>query len=165
MAALVVSQPAVAIFVTKEWWNKFLKLLIQAGNFSMGVDPFINSLNFFCQSGDFDFREVKVISIKERLKLELSGVERLVTREVVEYLDELGYRPATLFELLWWWLMNPQKRKNSVVVALGSENEDLFPRVIGEGGEVIGAVGPKLDYTEGRFGWDTESFAAVRKVI
>ena len=156
MAALVAGQPVATALITADFWSKFLELLIRAGNFVSYANPDINGKNFPYQPGDLDFKKVEVVSIKERLKT--LDRDRLSTQEVMDFLAVAGYRPATLFELLWWWIQNLQLQNDCLVVALGSVWDGDVPFVDGHGADRE----LYLNTVEGD--WDgCYGFAAVRK--
>ena len=154
IASLILGQtPTVA---PSDWWNKFLAMMISAGQFVSGVNPNIMGDNFPYQAGDLESKLVEVISIKQRIR-DL-GVSWLTTQQVIDYLDSLGYRPATLIELLWWWIKNPSKWNDCLVVALGSVWDGGVPCVGGDGAY----RDLYLDSVERGWGEGCE-FAVVRK--
>jgi len=157
IAQLIVGGPvAVDKSAPADWWDILLDMLIQLGQFVSYVNSNINGTNFPYQPGDLDFKEVFNISIKKKLR-EL-GRDWLSTQEVKDFLAEQGYRPATLVELLWWWLQNPAKHKNCLVVALGSIWDDRVPCVSGDDADRgLGLYSVQLHWDEGYV------FAAVRK--
>lgn len=154
IAGLILGQtPTVA---PTDWWNQFLSMMISAGQFVSGVNPNITGDNFPFQAGDLQPKQVEVVSIKQRIR-EL-GVGWLTTQQVKDYIDSLGYRPATLVELLWWWTKNPSKWNDCLVVALGSVWGGHVPFVRGYGAHrslSLDSVG--FDWYEGC------GFAVVRK--
>ena len=158
IAALIVGQSAEATkpLVTPGLWSKFLAALIQACQFVSYVNPNITGENFSYRDGDLSLKSVEVISIKEHLrKLNRSWLR---TDEVVVYLKSLGYRPATIVELLFWWLQHPENWTNCLVVALGSVWDGRVPFVGGRGScRGLYLSYAALDWYEG-FG-----FAAVRE--
>ncbi len=115
-AAIILGQASTT--APADWWNMFVAWLIRACEFVSYTDPNITGENFPYQPGDLEPKKVEIVSIKDRLR-EL-GVSVLSTQQVRDYLDSLGYRPARLVELLWWWITNPTKRGNCLVAALGS---------------------------------------------
>lgn len=129
MAALIVGKPETQAAPVSSWWSAIFIALVRACRFTY-MNPAITAENFPC--GDVKPGQVVVISIKARLA-EL-GRQWLSTKEVMAYLAELGYRPATLLELLFWWLANPTKQANCLAVALGQVWRGLAPCVCGNGG-------------------------------
>lgn len=113
-------------------WSKFLTLLIQAGGFVSYIDQDITGENFPLQDDDLKFKPVKIISIKEYSKS--LGGRWPSTDEVKSYLAELGYRPATLAELLLWWLDYLATTYDfCLIVALGSIWHGSAPCIRGAG--------------------------------
>lgn len=150
IAALILGQ------APTDWWSKFFITMIQAGQFVSGVNPNITGANFPFRDGDDEPQQVEVVSIKQRIR-DL-GVSLLTTQQVIDYLDALGYRPATIVELMWWWVKNPSKLSDCFVVALGSVWNDSVPCIRGYGAYRI----LRLDMVEDGWRIDFE-FAAVRK--
>lgn len=127
---LIVGQPP-APLAAPSWWSQFLAALIRVCQFVPYVNPDITGENFPLCDGDLAPKSVEIISIEEYLQK--LGKSLLSTLEVKAYLDVLGYRPATLVELLFWWLQNPAKWSNCLVVALGSAWCGNVPYVYGDG--------------------------------
>lgn len=148
MAALIVGKPEQAA----SWWATIFTALIRACGFTW-QNQNVTAENF-PNSGEPG--QVEVVSIKARLA-EL-GRQWLSTVEVKVYLDSLGLRPATLLELILWWLANPAKHANCLVVALGQVWQSYVPSVYGDGGFRY------LNLYTVRDGWsEVFEFAAVRK--
>lgn len=157
-AALILGQGQAVVVATAppDWWERVIAMMIRVCEFVSYINPNITGANFPYQTGDLDPKQVEVISIKQRIR-DL-GVGYLTTQQVLDYLNSLGYRPARLMELLWWWIMNPTKRANCLVVALGSVWRGLVPCVGGDGSY----RGLGLDSVESD--WPGRcAFAAVRK--
>jgi hypothetical protein len=129
-------------------WSALLPWLIAAGKFISYVNPNITTEHFPIQSGDFTIKEVVDVAIPRAMS----------TAEVLAYLDSKGMRAATLVELLWWWLTNPTKRSNCLVVALGSVWGGYVPGVVGDGS----FRSLRLNTLAGDWGEDY-AFAAVSK--
>lgn len=91
-------------------WNIMLTWIIAACRFVSYVDPDITAEHFPLQPSDLTIKEVVTIAIERAMS----------TEAVLALLDSMGLRSATLVELLWWWLTNPDKQSNCLVVALGS---------------------------------------------
>jgi len=125
---LIVGQPAETP-TSPGWWSQFLAALVKMCGFVSYTNPDITGENFPYRDGDLAPQPVEIISIKDRLK-EL-GRSWLKTEEVKAYIAELGFRPATLLELLFWWLQNPAKRSDCLclMVALGSTWRGSVPFV------------------------------------
>lgn len=129
-------------------WSVCLAWIIAACKFVSYVHPDITAEHFPPQPGDLIIKEVIDVAIPRSMS----------TPEVLKFLDEKSLRPATLVELLWWWITNPQKQSNCLVVALGSVWHGSVPYVYGSGdGRGLGLYSVGLD-------WDTYcAFAAVSK--
>ena len=157
MAALIAGQePTTSAPAPANWWDKFLEMMISACGFVSFRNSDINSKNFPYDGGDLDQKHVETLSIKQKLR-EL-GRSTMPTQEVKDYIDSQGYRSATLVELLWWWLKNPDKHKDCLVFALGSVWRALVPYVLGDGGR------RELDLLSAENDWDEHClFAVVRK--
>lgn len=137
-------------------WSKFLAVHIQMGGFVSYIDENITGENFPLQDEDLEFGPVEIISIREYLKS--LGRRALSTNEVLAYLAKLGYRPATLLELLLWWLANLAKHANCLIVALGSVWRGNAPYVDGNDGyRYLYLRSIEYDWRE------YDEFAAVRK--
>ena len=158
MAALIAAgqEPTTSASDPADWWDKFLETMISACGFVSFRNSDVNGKNFPYQDGDLEPKQVETFSIKQKLR-EL-GRSMMSTQEVKDYIDFMGYRSATLVELLWWWLKNPAKHTDCLVFALGSVWRGLVPYVLGSGGH----RGLSLRSTEDD--WSERcSFAVVRK--
>ena len=157
MAALIAGQETTtSVSAPADWWDKFLEMMISACGFVSFRNSDINSKNFPYDGGDLDQKHVETLSIKQKLR-EL-GKSVMSTQEVKDYIDSMGYRSATLVELLWLWLKNPAKHTDCLVFALGSVWRALVPYVLGDGGR------RELDLLSAENDWDEHClFAVVRK--
>lgn len=129
---IIGKQPTASVPAPTDWWDKFLEMMISACGFVSYRNPDVNGKNFPYQDGDLEPKRVETLSIKQKL-CEL-GKSNMSTQEVRDYIDSMGYRSATLVELLWWWLKNPAKHADCLVFALGSVWRGLVPCVRGHGG-------------------------------
>jgi len=146
MAELVVG--TVLAPLTQVAWNLVLNWIIGACRFVTYMHPDITAEHFPLQLRDLTIKEVIDVAIPRSMS----------TPDVLKFLDEKGLRPATLVELLWWWLTNPAKQSNCLVVALGSVWDGRAPCVCG------GGVDRYLDLLALALDWSANcTFAAVRK--
>ncbi len=152
IANLIVGNKPAEVPASPNWWEKLLAALVRACGFTY-VNPSVNGENFPCNT---EPGQVEIVSIKARLA-EL-GRSWLSTADVKDYLDMMGYRPATLVELLLWWLANPARHASCFVVALGQLWRGDAPYVGGNGDYRYLDLGSIEDGWDGRCG-----FAAVRK--
>ena len=138
----------VAVPIMQVGWHLVLTWIIGVCRFVTYVDPNITADNFPFQLGDLTIKEV----IKVAIPVAMS------TQDVLKFLDNRGLRPATLVELLWWWLTHPAEQSNCMVVALGSVWDGNAPFVGGDGAHRCLALGTvALDCSA------PCAFAAVRK--
>lgn len=122
LADLIIGQ--VAVPMVQVAWQAILPWIIAACRFTSFVNQDITAEHFPLQPGDL------VVKVVETL-----GIPRVMSdAEVRKHIDDAGYRPATLVELLWWWLTHPAEQVNCLVVALGSGWDGLVPYVYGGGG-------------------------------
>lgn len=132
-----------------------LEKMISACGFVSYRDPDINDKNFPYQDGDSEPKQVKTLSIRQKLR-EL-GQTTMSTQEVGDYVDAQGYRSATPVELLWWWLKNPAKHNDCFVFALGSLWRGRVPYILARD------VHRELDLRSAGRDWLKDcSFAVVR---
>jgi hypothetical protein len=103
-------------------WNTILIWIMEACNFPQGFNPEINSARFPLCPRDLDFlrQEVTSITIPRQMNV----------WEVLVYISQEGFRAATLFELLLWWLKKPDKQSDLMTQALGSIWNDCSPCLI-----------------------------------
>lgn len=118
-----------------DWWDLVLLVLLSLCNFDKdtphsGLSK-LNGKNFPYRHGDLESKEVKLISIRcefERVAPTRIGSDGLYEHEVRAYLAREGFRPATLVELLLWWIANyagvirADVDSSVTLVALGSES-------------------------------------------
>ncbi len=129
-------------------WNTMLVWIIAACQFVNGVHSDITAEHFPLRPGDLTLKEVIAVTIPHSMS----------TPEVLKLLDGQGLRPATLVELLWWWLTHPAEQANCLVVALGSVWAGQSPCVDGDGGY------RRLHLPSLAVDWGSlYAFAAVRK--
>lgn len=147
IADLIVGKTAEAASAISVVWSAVLGWVIGACRFTY-VNPNITAENFPPQPGDFTVKEVEVVNFGRNVS----------TEEARKLLDERGLRPATLMELLWWWLMHPEKHSDCLVVALGSLWTGHVPYVSGGGSLRRLFLGPVANDWDAFF-----SFAGVRK--
>jgi len=146
IAELLVAK--VAVPIVNVAYQAVLTWVIAVCRFVSYVDPNITAANFQLQLGDLTLKEVIVVAIDKAMS----------TADVLQHLDNQGLRPATLLELLYWWLTNPNKHANCLVVALGQVWRGGVPYVYGRG------VCRELSLCAVASGWGQVcSFAAVRK--
>lgn len=129
-------------------WNIILPWIIAACQLVDGVDQDITAERFPLQPDDLTIKNVINVAIPHSMS----------SFEVVRYLNTEGLRPATLVELLWWWLTNPTKQEDCLVVALGSAWGGRVPYIIGD------VVDHKLCLSGLTGEWErNHTFAAVSK--
>lgn len=89
-------------------WSLVLPWIIAACRFSWVYED-ITAEHFPLLPDDLKIKSVEVVR---------SGAVRN-TSDVLKWLDEQGLRPATLMELFFWWLTNPDVQQSYLVIALG----------------------------------------------
>ncbi len=155
IANLIVGKPAEAPVPSPNWWITMLAAFVKVCGFTW-MNQNVNGENFHFPCTNVEPGQVEIVSIKTRL-MEL-GRQWLTTAEVLAYLAELGYRPTGLLELLLWWLANPAKHADCLVVALGQLWRGSAPYVRGYGSRRRLVLGSSVR------GWDARcGFVAVRK--
>lgn len=101
---------------------------VSGDGFIVTVD-YSKSLAEMVASGHYDWKNSDIVAEHfpttqkgvNEVKLELVHLDKNAsTDEVLRYLDEHGYRPATLLELLAFGAKYPDEQKKYPVVALGS---------------------------------------------
>lgn len=147
LAEMIVGKVAVPVVQVR--CNVMLGWIIAACRFTAYTNPNITAENFPFVVGDLDIKEVQNVAIPWPMS----------TKEVRYHLDSLGLRPATLVEVLWWWLTHPEVQSDCLVVALGSDWNSRAPCVKGNGDDRQLSLS-----TVGYVIWSTRwTFAAVGK--
>ena len=147
MAELAVRRAAAP--VVQIAWSLVLPWIIAAGRFE-NINSNITAERFPLQPNDLKIKKVHIV----KLRRVSSAVDAR------KLLDEQGLRPATLLELLWWWLTNPDRQADCLVVALGQVWEGVVPYVHGAG------ASRELDLCRVADGWtEIYAFAAVEKDV
>lgn len=120
-----------------DWWEQILAFFVRLCNFDENVPHNglhrLNGRNFPFQLGVLDSKPVELISIWEEFKRVAptrAGSDGLYEDEVRAYLARIGFRPATIVELLQWWVANcsgnhvSKHEEEMNVVALGTKSRD-----------------------------------------
>lgn len=129
-------------------WSRVLPWIIKVCLFGCYVNPDITAEHFPLQLDDLKIKEIKIVKPGRCMS----------TTEVLKFLDDQGLRPATLLELLFWWLTNPDARGGCLVVALGQIWNSLVPCVDGD----VGYRELRLFSVSGIW-FETSLFAAASK--
>ena len=148
IADIIAGKTAEVTAAVQVAWSTLFTWLVGLGRFTY-VNLAITAENFPCQPGDFvATMDVVIVKITKVMS----------TKAVLALLDEQGLRPATLVELLWWWITHPKEQSNCLVVALGSVWGSFVPYVYGSGDD------RKLILSLVERVWDEDyAFAGVRK--
>ncbi len=96
-----------------------VRWVISACRFTSYIHPNILDGIFSLQNGDLAVKEVFIDTISRTMSRE----------EACQLFLSKGYRAATFFELLHWWLLHPTQKIDRLVVALGSEWYGNVPHV------------------------------------
>lgn len=126
-------------------WEMFFTIMISACRFStlpmkriLGLEyaprtihPDIVSKNFPYQENDLEPpKKVETVSLTQRMAAH--DTLSLTKHEALQYLEELHYRPATLMEMLWWWIKSPPQEGAGIIIALGSIWNNQAPYIFYE---------------------------------
>lgn len=107
-----------------EMWKAVVAMMVAKCGFTH-VNPHVSGKWILYRRADLKpATKTMVIDIRPRLK-DLA-VDSLSTDQVIQYMKDLGCRPATWLELLWWWIRNPDDIRQMLwsMVALGSVTKE-----------------------------------------